>query len=339
MKALKILVLVLSGIVGMALAVGFMLPDQARGQREISIQAPPATVFTILDGFRQFSRWSPWHDIDPTAQYVFEGPLTGVGAKMSWYSDNRNLGVGSQEIVESEPYQRIRTQLDLGDFGGAHCGVFELTPEAGGTQLVWALEIDADGNLLQRYFGLMIDSLIGDQYESGLQSLKALAESLPAQDFADLQPQLVEVQGSPLAVAYGEADAASAGDVLQHRYDAIRDFMQAQGLRAAGAPIAMTLDYNEQTADWRFNAAIPLDQPCVGDEAAGVHCSVAYQGTAIRVLHRGPHSAMQPVYAKLLAFKAAAGLQDNGPSWEQYLSDPRIQPESQLQTAVYWPVR
>ena len=39
---------------------------------------------------------------------------------MSWKSANPEVGLGSQTIVESEPYKLIRAHLDFGDEGTTH---------------------------------------------------------------------------------------------------------------------------------------------------------------------------------------------------------------------------
>src|SRR5216117_2994542 len=81
--------------------VGLLLPLQAHVERTTVINAPRATIFAQLDGFRNFSRWSPWADKDPNAKYTFEGPESGAGARMSWVGDPKTVGSGSQVILES----------------------------------------------------------------------------------------------------------------------------------------------------------------------------------------------------------------------------------------------
>ena len=69
---------------GLALAfvvAGFLLPASTTVERRAVVPAPQATVFTVLNGFRNFNRWSPWADLDPDATYIHEGPVQGVGAR------------------------------------------------------------------------------------------------------------------------------------------------------------------------------------------------------------------------------------------------------------------
>jgi carbon monoxide dehydrogenase subunit G len=54
---------------------------------------------------------------------------------------------------------------------------FELAPQGGGTQVTWTFETELGMNPIKRYFGLMLDRLLGADYEAGLTALKALVES------------------------------------------------------------------------------------------------------------------------------------------------------------------
>ncbi len=173
----KILIVLVIGII-LFLGVGLFLPGAAHVERSISIDAPPSTVFGLVNDFREFNRWSPWFERDPETQYTFGGPDSGVGAKMSWTSDQPDVGSGSQEIVASEPYGSVRMNLDFAEQGTAD-SYFKLVAEGSGTRVTWGFDTELGLNPIARYFGLFFDSLIGPDYESGLVNLKELAESRP----------------------------------------------------------------------------------------------------------------------------------------------------------------
>jgi hypothetical protein len=50
-----------------AIAAAYMLPRNVRVERSAT-SAPRATVFTLLNSYRQFNRWSPWFELDPEAK-------------------------------------------------------------------------------------------------------------------------------------------------------------------------------------------------------------------------------------------------------------------------------
>ena len=176
MKFVKRLLLVCLGVVVVLAGVGLVLPQKVKVERAVAIDAPAHKIYPLINDFQQFNKWSPWAQKDPNAQYRFEGPGSGVGAKMYWTSDHPQVGSGNQEIIESEPDAFVKTRLDFGAQGEAQA-YFRLTPEADQTTLIWGFTADFGTNLVGRYMGLMFDSWIGADYEEGLSNLKALVES------------------------------------------------------------------------------------------------------------------------------------------------------------------
>ncbi len=176
MNLLRNLVLGTIALIVILIGVGFVLPDQARVERGVLIQAPPADIYKLLNGFERMSEWSPWAALDPKMQVTRQGPAEGVGAKLMWFSEMPSVGSGRQEIIESVPDQRVRLRVEFTGFDGDNFSTFTLTPEGEGTRVSWLYETGFKGNLIGRYFGLMLDRMVGPDYEKGLLNLKLLVE-------------------------------------------------------------------------------------------------------------------------------------------------------------------
>lgn len=181
MKVLQGLLALIVLLVLGAVAYGFSLPPQAHMERAIVIARPPATVFAVLNSYRDFSAWSPWTRLDPAMQVRIEGPAQGVGARYYWSSAQESVGSGSQEIVESVPHSLIRVALTFSGMDSKNHASYRLTPEGTGTHLVWTHDAEFGGDLIGRYFGLLLDRMLGADYERGLAQLKAFVEALPAE--------------------------------------------------------------------------------------------------------------------------------------------------------------
>lgn len=174
-------------IVLVALAViAFFLPREVEVARSTWIDAPPATVFELVNGFRRYNDFSPWFELDPQARYTYEGPAAGVGAKMSWASEDQSVGSGSQEIVRSEPLRTVQTKLDFGGQGTA-LATWTIEPRDDGSEVTWGFETDLGMNPVARYMGLAFDQLIGPDYERGLAKLKRVAEAAAAGPHPDAE--------------------------------------------------------------------------------------------------------------------------------------------------------
>lgn len=176
MRFLRNLVVGLIGLVVILAAAAFLLPRHQIVERQIAIAAPPEAIFPLVNSLQRGEDWSPWLVHDPETVIEYSGPEAGVGAAMSWSSENPQVGSGSQEITESVENQLVRTALDFGDMGQAEAW-FQLREEADGTLLTWGLDADMGNNPMGRWMGLMMDRWVGADYEVGLGNIRDLAEA------------------------------------------------------------------------------------------------------------------------------------------------------------------
>lgn len=169
----------LTGIVALLAIIffagAFLLPKDITVARSIEIDAPPSDVFPHVNSLKATQAWSPWLERDPDVALSYEGPEAGVGAKMAWASDQRDVGTGTQEIITSEPDKQVVTALDFGPMGTA-MATFDLASAGDKTTITWGLYTDAGSNPMARWMGLMMDGMVGKDYETGLANLKTLVE-------------------------------------------------------------------------------------------------------------------------------------------------------------------
>lgn len=170
--------LLLAAVVSIAAVLAFAAtrPDSFRIERSLLVQAPPRAVYPQIADFRRWQAWSPFENLDPAMKRRYDGAERGQGAVYAW--DGDRSGAGRMEIVEAVEPSRIRIQLDfLRPFKARNTAEFVLTPEGGGTRVSWAM-YGADpyiGKLMGLFFDR--DAMIGKDFEKGLASLKALAET------------------------------------------------------------------------------------------------------------------------------------------------------------------
>ncbi len=340
MLVLKKIVMGLLLLVVALVVVGFFLPRQVHVERSTVVDAPQATVFALVNGFRSFNKWSPWFALDPNATYTFEGPREGAGAKMSWTGDPKKVGTGSQEILQSDGFESVTTNLDFGTQGKATSRI-ALSLDPGGTKVVWGFDTDVGMSPLARYFGLMFDRMIGADYEKGLANLKKLAETLPKLELANLKIEEVTVE--PVTVAYvatsSTMDPAAIAAAIGAGYGQVGKFMSEQGLKQAGAPLTINTKWGD--GEYEFDAAIPVDRDPASEPPAesAVRVKKTYSGKAIKIVHQGSYKGLAALYDRLYAWISVHGYEQNGPPWDEYATDPGSTPESGLVTYVYVPVK
>jgi len=174
MHPLKRLVLGLLLLSGMLIAVAFALPQHITVARSQVINAPESDVFPFVNNLKRYNEWQPWLMKEPDMEIKYSELLQGVGARMNWNS--KEFGSGSHEIIEAQENSQVRVKLDFGDAGNGEA-VYRLEPYGAGTRVVWIFDTDIGNNPLQRWMGLMFDRWIGKDFETGLTSLKKVAEA------------------------------------------------------------------------------------------------------------------------------------------------------------------
>ena len=325
-------------LVAVVVGGGFLLPRQVHVERSAVVDARPATVHVLLNGFRTSSKWAPCYALDPQAKYTLSGPEWGVGAKLSWVGEK--VGTGSQVIVESRAPEMVKSALDLGEMGTS-TAEFRLTPEGEGTRIVWGIDADMGAGPLGRWFGLLMDRMVGTSFETALASIGRLAAGLPKDDLAGLEVEKVEV--APVTVAYVPAtsprDVGAYAAALGAGYGQVATFMSKHKVKQAAAVLA--INNKEDASGYQFDAAIPLDRapevPVAADSK--VQVKQTYGGPALKIVHKGAYQGLASTYAKTVAWMQAAGYAPAGAPWDEFVSDPGTTPEAELITNIFVPVR
>jgi hypothetical protein len=177
-KVFKILGFVLLGFALLFVIVGAFFSPQSHVERSIVISAQPAVIFGQINSLKAAIKWMPWGEKDPKTKYTFEGPESGVGAKMSWQSEV--VGNGSQWIMISEENKHLKTGMNF-DMEGTYTSDIFLAPSDSGTKGTWTYDGDVSESglatsLMGKLMGKFMDNLLGPDYEKGLSNLKKVSE-------------------------------------------------------------------------------------------------------------------------------------------------------------------
>lgn len=351
------LVVLVAGAVGAA----FLLPQHAKVSRETIVAANPEQVFAIVNDMSRWTTWAPWAKMDPDMKLEFQGPAAGVGAKMAWKS--AKLGNGSITITEATAFSQIKQALDFD--GSPATSTFVFAPGDGGTKVTWSLDTDAGMNPISRYFGLMLDSMVGPDYEAGLANLKVLAEAdakaaaeiaqqQAAQDSTPVDsgqpvdaasadpnkgPEIVIVEARPIVMMRSSANAndpKAVSDALGAANQKILDYAMKNNLTLGFPPLAITISH-DPAGKWTFDAALPLDTPPASAPAAegGVKVGETFSGRVVRLTYKGSPAQITTAYQRIHAYTKENNLKEGTVSWEEYLNDPGETADDELLTNVY----
>lgn len=173
---LKVILIAVVAAVGLVLVYAATRPDNFRIERSVRIEAPPERIYGLIDDLHQFNRWNPFLRKDPATQGTYSGTPGGKGARYAWQSEK--VGVGQMEIVETAAPSNVTMKLDfIKPFEAHNIADFTLKPEAGATQVTWAMHGPSPflSKLIEVFVSM--DRMVGKDFEDGLSNLKTLAEA------------------------------------------------------------------------------------------------------------------------------------------------------------------
>jgi hypothetical protein len=179
MRILKKIFIILLGIVVVFLAVAYLFgKSNCHVERSIIVNQKQLVSYNFLNDLQNWNKWSPWYERDPNAKFTFSGPTSGKGASLAWASEKNDVGHGSLTITDSQPDSLILIDLNFMENGVAKSG-FHLTPEGEGAKIKWTFDVEMGMNPIGRVMGLLMDSMLGKDYEKGLEGIKKNVESIP----------------------------------------------------------------------------------------------------------------------------------------------------------------
>lgn len=171
------------------LIVGVVLPSSRHLSESVETNRKMTIVFDTLNSLRRFTDWNTLALRDPQAKFDLSGPASGVGAKLSWQSDVKQVGDGSWEIVESVPGKSVKYAIQDDHRGHDKTTEFTLTPTGRGAvkrnvAITQTYDVQYGWNLIGRYAGLYVSRHVGDDMKLGLSRLSNMLASVPNVDYA-----------------------------------------------------------------------------------------------------------------------------------------------------------
>lgn len=173
---LKKIAIAVVALIAAVLAYAATKPDTFHVQRTTAMKASSEKIFPLVNDFHNHSSWSPWEKKDPAMQKTLSGAENGKGAVYAW-EGNSDVGKGNIEITDSVPTSKVMMKLNMMTPFEAH-NIVEFTLDAKGdsTQVTWAMH--GPQPYMMKVLSILMDcdKMVGRDFETGLASMKALAE-------------------------------------------------------------------------------------------------------------------------------------------------------------------
>lgn len=338
MKATKVIIVAVVILIAAILIVGLIAPKEYEVTRSTTIDASADEVFENVYYFKNFDRWSPWYDMDTTQQTTIEGNDGEVGSKMSWKSENEQVGEGYLERKSVEKNKSIVNELGFDDGRFLSTDSWTFVEEDGRTTVTWTNSSN-DLNFVAGMFFMFNDpdKMMGKDFEKGLEKLKAYVESHPKK--SEPKEMVIEL------TQYG------ASNVISIKEKTTRGNLEATLGKLYGELSAYVSENNLETQGMPFAIWHLFDPPNIEVEAGFSTVELAKGNDRIKAYesnlgevavghYYGPYTGFEQAHAKMHEWVKANGKEVAGPPVEVYQTDPGAEPDqNKWLTDIIYPVK
>ena len=337
MRALKIILFVILGLVGVFLALGLIAPKEVSTSRSIVIDAPPELVFNTVNDLSTWDSWSPWKEADPTIESTMGEITVGKGATSSWVSENS--GNGKMSITDSTPNESVDVVVEFEGMGQADSG-WKIKPAEGGTEATWQFRTDFPYPWNAMMLFQNFEANIHKDYDRGLELLKGVVEE-KARSMAGGKYHGQEVKTAAMPYRYFVGIRETVGmDKMQEFYanslGKAFQGVQKSGAEMAGAPCGLYFTWDEANSKTDMAGAIPVKENA---EVEGLSTFEVPSSQALLVEYYGNYEGLGDAHMAIDEYMNATGVKTVPPAIEEYITDPQKEPDtSKWLTKVYYPL-
>ena len=333
MKVLKVILFVVLAIVVIGAIAVFVVPTQYHVERSVTINAPAKLIKQQAAYFKNFNQWSPWSELDTAMVTNLEGTDGEVGAIYSW-KGNEDVGEGSMEIISVSDTRVDQKLRFIAPFESEATTYLTFDEVDDGVKVTWGM--DGDSPRPMNLMNLMMDAMIGKDYDKGLTSLKELSERLASSNtFRGFKVETTEL--SPRTYI-GKKDTVKWADMesfFSTNFGAAMSALTRKKAPVAGMPSGLYFMWDEPNQQAVMAAAIPVEGEYTlpGFEAWPV------SGTAFKIAYYGNYEGSAEAHYAMDDYYTAKGIEygENDLVIEEYVTDPTTEPDtSKWLTNIYY---
>ena len=111
MGILITILIVIAGLIALLLLVALFTKKDFTLEKQIVINRSKQQVFDYLKLIRNQEQYSVWVMKDPNIKIVYTGTDGTVGFTSSWESNDKNVGIGEQEIVKIAEGESMEVEI------------------------------------------------------------------------------------------------------------------------------------------------------------------------------------------------------------------------------------
>jgi hypothetical protein len=172
MGILLTIIAVIAGIIALLLIVALLTKKEFRLEKKVVINRSKQDVFNYLKLIKNQEKYSVWVMRDPNVKIVYTGTDGTVGFKSSWESNDKNVGIGEQEIIKITEGESMEVEIRFKKpFEATNYASTTLTG-AGDSQTILTQVFYGKSKFPMNLMNLVMDKMVGGDMQKNLVNLK-----------------------------------------------------------------------------------------------------------------------------------------------------------------------
>lgn len=168
------LVLILVVVAGI-LIIGAIQPTDIVVHRSTVINASKEATFEQIVNFKNWPRWSPWVEMEPTVVITYSGTDGQQGSAYHWEGNKTGSGDMINNSIEGT---KMNYQLNfIKPFKSSAAGFFDVKDTAGMSKVTWSITTHTPFPMNAMHMFMDMDKMLGGDFEKGLSNMKRYIEA------------------------------------------------------------------------------------------------------------------------------------------------------------------
>jgi hypothetical protein len=168
---------IILGIIASVLIIALFVSKELNYEKTVSINSSAENIWENVSSLGAMEKWSPWSERDPNMKRTLTGTDGEVGAKQSWVSDVKNVGEGSQTIMNLNKPNLLETKLEfIKPFKSTADAYVKLDGTGEETNVTWGFKSQMPYPMNVMKLFMNFEKNMDKDFGKGLTKLKNLCE-------------------------------------------------------------------------------------------------------------------------------------------------------------------
>ncbi len=176
MGILFTLLFAIAVIVAFLLIIALVIKKDFSLLKEVTIDKPKQQVFDYLKCLKNQEEYSVWVMKDPNVKLKYTGTDGTVGATSAWESNDKNVGIGEQEIIAIKDGESVQVEIRFKKpFEATNYAITTVTAlDENKTRVT--TEFSGKNKFPMNLMNLMMEKFVGKDMQQNLKNMKANLE-------------------------------------------------------------------------------------------------------------------------------------------------------------------